>query len=140
MKSIHEVKVNLVGIRLSVDSDHLRLVGLNCLTEELPVVVNNFLAQACIGPYFIAALLLTSVFRVQEGTRFRVNRPGSKLLHHRRVRLFEDNHQLGQELQIVQLLDLVDVHGASVQDPAINAAVSLGETFADEVDDHVIGH
>lgn len=37
------------------------------------------------------------------------------------------------------MLDLVDVHGASVQDPAINAAVSLGETFADEVNDHVIG-
>jgi hypothetical protein len=73
LKSVHEVKVNLVGIRLSVDSDHLGFVGLNCLAEELPIVVNNFLAQARVGPYFFATLLLGSILSVEECSSFRVD-------------------------------------------------------------------
>ena len=56
----------------------------------------------------------------------------------RLVAQVEGDHQLGNNLQLTKLLNLVKVHGASVEDPAVHPAVGLVKPIAHESDYDVI--
>ena len=60
-----------------------------------------------------------------------------EVFEHDLIADFECNNFLGLNLELSKHLKLLEVEGAAIKDPAVEAAVRLAEPFIDQID-HVL--
>ena len=56
------------------------------------------------------------------------------------IRDFQSDNLLWNDVQFAKHGDLLQIEGASIEDPAIQAAVGLAKSFVDKFDNFVIRH
>jgi hypothetical protein len=114
LDSVLEVEVDLFGLSLSVDADHLAGVLLVGETHESTVLADSLLNELLVLTVGLLMHHRSSVFGVVESASVGVNGSVYKFLNHRLVTLFEDYNQLRDELEVIELLNLIQVDRAAI--------------------------